>query len=128
MNVLIDTQALIWFGANSKKLTREARTCLENADNQVYFSVASMWEIVIKNQLGKLQLSAKPDARLRSNLLDQGMMEVDIKFNHVLFTGNLPFIHRDPFDRVLIAQAIVEGMSIVSSDSKFDAYPVHRIW
>lgn len=128
MNVLIDTQVLIWFGANSKKLTSEARVCLENKDNQVYFSVASIWEIVIKNQLGKLYLSAQPDARMRSCLINQGMLELDIKFNHVLFTGKQPFFHRDLFDRVLLSQAIVEGMSVVSSDAKFDDYPVHRIW
>ena len=128
MKVLIDTHALIWFAESSSRLSKTAIRLLQDDTHTIYYSVVSMWEMTIKHQLGKLHLNAPLDADFRRKAFENGMFEVPIEFKHVIHTGKLPLHHRDPFDRLLVAQAVVEGFSIVSQDEMLDAYPVNRIW
>lgn len=128
MRILIDTHALIWFGENSKRLSKSALRFLEDENNEVYFSVVSIWEMTIKHQLGKLQLHCPLDEKFRNQAANNGMRELSIEFEHVVKIGELPLHHRDHFDRLLVGQAIVEGLSIISQDEIIDRYPVNRIW
>lgn len=128
MKLLMDTHALILFAENSRSLSKTARHHLEDDEHEVYYSVASIWEMTIKHQLGKLALKSPLDSKFRGQVLHSGIRELRIEFEHVVQTGNLPFHHRDPFDRLLVAQAIVGGFSVVSQDTQLDAYPVNRIW
>lgn len=128
MNLLVDTHVLIWFAEGSPRLSKKAKTCLESAENQIFYSVASIWEMAIKSGLGKLHLKRTLDLKFRHQLLENGFQELSVEYEHVTYSGLLPFHHRDPFDRLLTAQAIVEGFSVVSHDSQLDPYPINRLW
>ena len=122
MRILVDTHLLLWAAARSRRLSKEARRLLENPLNEVHFSAASLWEIAIKRQLGRNDL--RVDARLlRRGLLDNGYSELPIAGDHAVAIDALPAIHSDPFDRILVAQAMVEGIMLVTSDRVVAAYP-----
>ena len=128
MNVLLDTHTLIWFYQDDSNLSVAARTCLRDPANEKYVSPASYWEIAIKLGTGKLTLADPYPDFLQHAILDNGFLILPIEFRHTAEVVALPLHHRDPFDRLLIAQAIVEGMPVLSADPAFDAYPVQRIW
>ena len=128
MNLLLDTHSFIWFVEDSPSLSAQARALIEEPTNAVFFSMASMWEMAIKISLGKLHLSQPFDLFIPNQLLLNDITILDITINHTLRVATLPFHHRDPFDRLLIAQSLVERMPCVSIDSVFDAYSVHRLW
>jgi PIN domain nuclease of toxin-antitoxin system len=121
MKVLLDTHLILWAASDSPALPDDARTTLENPAITPYFSVASMWEIVIKHSLGREDFQV--DARvLRRNLLDAGYEELSIESKHVFEVAGLPSHHRDPFDRLLIAQSIVEGIVLLTHDEQVRKY------
>jgi PIN domain nuclease of toxin-antitoxin system len=124
VRLLLDTHALLWWLGGHRVLSREARDVISRAENQVLFSAASVWEVVIKRSLGKLDV---PDRFVLEALAD-GFGSLSVTSAHALEVAELPTHHRDPFDRMLIAQARVEGLSIVSRDERFDGYGVERIW
>lgn len=128
MKLLLDTHAFLWFIAGSASLSGDARALIEDGTNERWLSVASLWEMAIKTSLGKLTLSAPFDVLIPQQLNLNGVELLDIKMTHASLVATLPFHHRDPFDRLLIAQAIVEQMPIVSVDPAFDAYAVTRLW
>ena len=128
MKLLLDTQALIWFAADDRRLSVAARTAVEDAANEVFFSGASIWEMAIKASLGKLKLSMPLDNSFRTLLEKNGIDFLAVEFDHAAHVSTLPHYQGDPFDRLLIAQAIVEGMRPVSNDEAFDKYPVQRVW
>ncbi len=119
MRLLVDTNALLWFLAGSDRLRPAARAAVEDAD-VVTVSVASLWEATIKASLGRLSLSVD----LGPATTDQGMQRLDIRDAHLARLATLPLHHRDPFDRMLIAQAQAEALTIVTSDSAFEHYDV----
>jgi PIN domain nuclease of toxin-antitoxin system len=122
MKLLLDTHLLLWVASEPNRLSRTARSLIENPDNELLFSAASLWEIAIKRGLGREDF--KVDARvLRRGLLDNGYGELPILSDHVVAIENLPPIHKDPFDRVLVAQAMVEGITILTTDSLVAQYP-----
>jgi PIN domain nuclease of toxin-antitoxin system len=129
MKLLLDTHLLIWVAADHPALPDEARTVVEDEDNTLYFSVASIWEVVIKSTLGREDFQV--DARvLRRSLLDAGYEELSIESQHAFEVGRLAPIHRDPFDRLLIAQAIVEGIVLLTHDDqikRYDLAPVRYV-
>jgi len=128
MKGLLDSHTFLWFIDDSKPLSDRARGFIENSDNTIYLSIASLWEIAIKSSLGKLVL-AKPIATLVSDQsIMRGIVLLEITLAHVTTVHSLPFHHRDPFDRMLIAQAKVERIPIISRDEAFDAYGVKRLW
>lgn len=121
MKYLLDTHILLWATTNSDKLSQRARDIIANPDNDIYFSTVSIWEIAIKMGLGKLQLPIST-AAFRRVLLDNQYLELNINSKHAILTETLPPIHKDPFDRMLIAQAQSEGFTLISADNYVIAY------
>jgi PIN domain nuclease of toxin-antitoxin system len=122
MKLLLDTHLLLWAAGEPKRLSKQARSLIDNPDNELLFSAASLWEVAIKRGLGRKDFNV--DARLlRRGLLDNGYSELPIISDHVVATESLPPIHRDPFDRVLVAQATVEGVTLLTIDSLVAQYP-----
>ena len=122
MKLLLDTHLLLWAAGDPNRLSREARRLVDNPNNELLFSVASLWEVAIKRGLGRDDF--KLDARvLRRGLLDNGYSELPIISEHVVAIDSLPSIHKDPFDRVLVAQATVEGITLLTTDSLVSKYP-----
>lgn len=122
MKLLLDTHVLLWAAGFPDRLSAAARELLENPDNELVFSAASLWEIAIKSGLGRDDFSA--NARLiRRGLLDNGYIELPIASEHAVEIDALPPIHRDPFDRILIAQAMVEGNTLITADEIVAQYP-----
>jgi PIN domain nuclease of toxin-antitoxin system len=122
MKLLLDTHLLLWAAGDPRRLSKRARTLIDNPDNELLFSAASLWEVAIKRGLGREDF--KVDARLlRRGLLDNGYSELPIISDHVVATESLPPIHKDPFDRVLVAQATVEGVTLLTIDSLVAQYP-----
>jgi PIN domain nuclease of toxin-antitoxin system len=122
MKLLLDTHLLLWAAGEPKRLSKQARLLIDNPDNELLFSAASLWEVAIKRGLGREDF--KVDARLlRRGLLDNGYSELPIISDHVVATESLPPIHKDPFDRVLVAQATIEGVTLLTIDSLVAQYP-----
>ena len=128
MNVLLDTHTFLWWAINDPHLSNAARSVIGDPANRVFVSPASAWEIAIKHSTGKLTLPEPPPIYVPKRMAFDGFEALPVTMAHVLATYPLPFHHRDPFDRLLIAQSIVEDMPIVSVDSVFAAYPVRTIW
>jgi PIN domain nuclease of toxin-antitoxin system len=122
VKLLLDTHLLLWSAGKPERLSTEARALIETLDNELFFSSASLWEVVIKGGLGRVDF--KVDARLlRRGLLDNGYSELPIGSEHVVAIENLPAIHKDPFDRILAAQAQVEGITLLTADPALAKYP-----
>jgi PIN domain nuclease of toxin-antitoxin system len=128
MKLLLDTHAFLWFIMGSPNLSANARALIEDQANEKFVSLASLWEMAIKVSIGKLTLSAPFDALIPAQLTLNGFETLNVEIAHISKLISLPLHHSDPFDRLLIAQAIVEQMHIVSIDSAFDAYPIKRLW
>jgi PIN domain nuclease of toxin-antitoxin system len=126
MKVLIDTHVLLWGLQDEEKLSRRVRTLLPAAD--VWISVASLWEIIAKVQVGKLALPSPVGDYLAAKLMANGVSVLSLSFDHVRRLEQLPLHHRDPFDRILIAQSLNESIPLVSADPQFEKYPVEIIW
>jgi len=128
MKLLLDTHTFLWFIIGNPNLSVNARALIEGQANEKYFSIASLWEVAIKVSIGKLVLSAPFDTLIPQQLSVNGFELLNLEVPHAAALIKLPFHHRDPFDRLLIAQAMVEQMHIVSIDSTFDAYRITRLW
>lgn len=128
MRILLDTHTLIWFFAGDSQLSINARILIEDEDNNKLLSVATVWEMAIKNSKGHLNLSLPFQEYIEHKLSLEDFNLLDIDLAHLFAIVTMPFHHKDPFDRLLIAQAIVEGIPILSKDSAFDAYSINRIW
>jgi len=123
MNLLLDTQVLVWCLAADRRLRNAARQAIEDDGNRVWVSAASAWEIEIKAALGKLRV---PDDLL-TQMTAVRFDELPVRIEHALFLRRLPALHRDPFDRILIAQALCEGFTLVTADPVLREYPVRII-
>jgi len=122
MKLLLDTHLLLWAAGEPDRLSKQARALIDNPENELFFSAASLWEVAIKRGLGRADFTV--DVRLlRRGLLDNGYSELPIISDHVVATESLPPIHKDPFDRVLVAQATVEGISLLTTDLQLSQYP-----
>lgn len=121
MRVLIDTHLLLWAASDPDRLPAAARAELENLDNVLMFSAASIWEVTIKKGLGRTDFAVDP-ALLRRGLLDNAYEELPIASQHAVFVGQLPLLHKDPFDRILVAQSLVEGAALLTSDELVAQY------
>lgn len=122
MRVLLDTHAFLWFIEGDPNLSPAVRGIIEDVDKEVLVSAATVWEMSIKVSLGKLSLSQPLDVLIPEQMALNTLTWLPIEFRHLVPLLSLPFHHRDPFDRLLIAQCLVEGISIVSADSAFGAY------
>lgn len=128
MRILVDTHCWLWCLLSPEKLNRESGTILQDPENEIYLSAASAWEIVIKYRLGKLEIPLKPSEYIPARLTALGHSSLPIEQKHVLAVGQLPDHHQDPFDRILVAQAQVEGMTLVTADKLLDLYDIPIIW
>ena len=128
MKLLLDTHLLLWAAAASPRLSRTARKLIGSADNALLFSAASIWEIVIKQGLGRADFQVNVRA-LRRGLIENGYQELGVNSEHAVAVHALPPLHKDPFDRLLVAQATVEGLTLLTSDSAVSQYagPIRKI-
>lgn len=127
MNVLLDTQAWLWMQASPERFSKTALAILEDPGNQLFFSAASSWEIAIKYALEALRLPAPPAEYVPDRMQSSGVIALPVLHTHALQVASLPHHHRDPFDRILVAQSQVEHLPILTSDPKFEAYEVETI-
>jgi len=128
MNLLLDTHTLLWFVLGEAHLNAVARQLIEDATNPKFVSPATYWEIAIKISIGKYALNEPYETFIDRAIRQNGFFILPIEPRHTALLINMPFHHRDPFDRLIIAQAIVEGIAIVSADPVFDDYSVQRLW
>jgi PIN domain nuclease of toxin-antitoxin system len=122
MKYLLDTHVLLWAAGNPAALSKAARSLLNDPANELIYSAANLWEIAIKRGLGRSDFQVDPRL-LRRGLLDNGYTELAITGAHSVATESLPPLHKDPFDRILIAQAVVEGFTLLTADSVVARYP-----
>lgn len=122
MKFLLDTHLLLWAAGSPRRLSAQARKLLGDADHELFFSSASLWEIAIKRGLGRDDFQVEPGL-LRRGLLDNGYQELPISGIHALAIESLPPIHKDPFDRMLVSQALTEGFTLLTSDPAVARYP-----
>ena len=127
MRLLLDTHAFLWFIDDSPMLSTTGKSLLE-AENELLLSVGSLWEIAVKLRLGKLTVAMPTEALMTQHLTANNIDVLSISVPHLIQVSTLPLHHRDPFDRLIVAQAIVEQIPIVSADPAFDAYPIQRLW
>ncbi|MBU7585687.1 MAG: type II toxin-antitoxin system VapC family toxin [Nostoc sp. TH1S01] len=128
MRALLDTHTFIWWVIDDNRLSSTARNIIADPENNLFFSAASAWEIVIKVRLGKLNLPEPPETYIPSRLTINRFESLPIQMNHALQVVNLPALDQDPFDRIIIAQSQVEKMPIITVDNKITQYPVDVIW
>lgn len=128
MALLLDTHALIWWLGDDPALSRPAHDAIAASGRRVYVSAASAWEIAAKHRLGKLPKVGAMMADFSGLMMREAFLDLPISVLHGERAGSLPGEHRDPFDRMLIAQAIVEGLTLVSNERLFDAFGVDRLW
>jgi PIN domain nuclease of toxin-antitoxin system len=126
MNLLLDTHLLLWFAQGDAALSDTARILIEDPQNEIFFSTVSLWECAIKFGLGKTDFTLHP-AELRGQLLTHGFSELVLYGDHAIELLELPTLHRDPFDRILVAQALVEKLTLLTSDVMLARYPGTRL-
>lgn len=119
MQYLIDTHVFLWFVANAKELSTTAKAVIEDGNNEIFISIASLWEISIKTALGKLSIKGNYESVV-DDVTDNSIQILPINFAHTVEQNRLPFHHRDPFDRIIVSQAIVENMDFISADAILD--------
>ena len=128
MRLLLDTHTFLWFVLNDSRLSEVARDLMGTTDNELLISPASYWEIAIKVSIGKYQVPGSFQDWMDSQILTNDFRVLPIYTSHAAKVAILPFRHRDPFDRLLIAQSLTENIPIISADNKFDQYSVQRKW
>jgi PIN domain nuclease of toxin-antitoxin system len=128
MQLLLDTHAFLWWLAGDDALSATAQSAIADEGNGIFISAASTWEITTKHRIGKLSGVAAIVPDLVKAIVDQGFIGLPISLRHGQVAGALPGPHRDPFDRMLIAQAMLEDLVLVSNEREFDAYGVGRLW
>ena len=127
MQILLDSHALLWFLEGNEKMPEATVEIINTPENEIYVSIVSIWEIAIKFSIGKLQLDGGVDTLIK-NIEENGFSILDVSTEHVNTVAELHFIHRDPFDRMLVAQAMVEGISIMTIDSNITKYDINSVW
>ena len=128
MRVLVDTHTFLWALLKDHRLSARARQVLTSGEHELYFSLVSLWEIAVKMKIGKLNTVGSSVSYIRDEMVEYGMELLPIRYEHILQLEQLPLHHSEPFDRLLIAQAIAESLPILTHDSKFPAYHVKLIW
>ena len=128
MKILLDTCAFLWIITDDPKLSRQAGKLFIDPQNEVYLSVASTWEIAVKYQLGKLLLPKPPQQYIPSKRQQHAIASLPLNEEATLYLNKLPNLHRDPFDRILICQAIVAGLILLTPDDLITQYPIRSAW
>jgi PIN domain nuclease of toxin-antitoxin system len=128
LRVLLDTNSLLWLVTDDPRLSRTARETFLDADNELLCSAVVGFEIAVKYSLGQLELTETPRVFIENRLLNYALTHFPITLNHATRVAELPFHHRDPFDRLLVAQALEEGLPLLSADEILSAYGIRRLW
>jgi len=128
LKALLDTHVFLWWITDEPQLPAHIRKVISDIGNELFFSAASCWEIAIKAQLGKIKLPAKPDIFISEQLAINEIQSMPVQSSHALHVFNLPPLHRDPFDRIIVAQAYLENMPVITSDSLISQYDIATIW
>ncbi len=128
MRVLLDTVTFLWIAAGDRQLSRTAREAFQNPDNEVYLSAVSTWEISVKHALGRLPLPEPPETCVPRLRRAHAVEPLALNEESTLYLGRLPELHRDPFDRMLVCQAIVEGLVLLTPDKAITQYPIRSLW
>ena len=128
MRYLIDTHTLLWIVTDDPELSETAKKIYLDQSNEIYFSLASIWEMAIKISIGKLSIEKSLQDFTEHYIIENDIKILNIQLPHVIRIEKLPFHHRDPFDRLIIAQGIEDNIPIISSDRIFDLYPIKRLW
>jgi PIN domain nuclease of toxin-antitoxin system len=128
VRLLLDTHTFLWFVNGDPKLSVQARTLIEDVNNERQLSIASIWEMAIKASTGRLRFTSPFDTFITEQMRQNSIDLLAITVEHTAQIINLPYHHRDPFDRLLIVQSMVEQTPIISVDAAFDAYPIIRFW
>lgn len=128
MKILLDTQAFLWIVHDAPELSKNAQKIFLDEKNDFYLSLASIWEIAIKTSINKLNLKQPFNKFIPEQLQENSISQLEITFRHIARVIDLPWQHRDPFDRLIIAQAIEEDIPILSNDITFDGYGIKRLW
>lgn len=128
MKQLLDTHTFLWFVNGDSQLSDKVRQLIEDEENENLISIVSLWEMSIKYNIGKLKLTLPFDAFIQQEVKESNIEVLNISLEHLNITATLPLHHRDPFDRLIIAQSLSENIPILSVDIAFDAYAISRIW
>lgn len=128
MRALLDTHVFLWWITDDPKLPLYIRGIIADGNNDLFFSAASCWEIAIKSRLGRIKLPKKPDVFISEQMAINAIRGLPIQAGHALHVFNLPGLHRDPFDRIIVAQSQLEGLPIITSDALIAKYRVEIIW
>ena len=128
MRVLVDTHTFLWALLQDHRLSARAKQILISREHELYFSLVSLWEIAVKMKIGKLNTVGSSVTYIRDEMAEYGMELLPIRYEHILELERLPLHHSEPFDRLLIAQAVAESLPILTHDEKFPLYPVKLIW
>jgi PIN domain nuclease of toxin-antitoxin system len=128
MKLLLDTHTFLWFVDGNTNISSNALTLIENSSNDLYLSIASIWEIAIKVSIGKLRIAQPLEVFIPNQLSQNSISALSISVEHATHVASMEHHHRDPFDRMLVAQATVEQMPVISKDAALDAYGITRLW
>ena len=128
MRLILDTHVFLWWIIDSPQLSSRVRDVMRNQANELFLSVASAWEIAIKVNLGRLRLPDRPDRVIPGQLMKNAIEPLPVEMSHALHVSRLPAIHRDPFDRIIIAQSILEKMAVVTRDADIAKYKIKTFW
>lgn len=128
MKILIDTCTFLWFIENNPSLSSTALNLIEDGANEILLSIISVWEIAIKSSIGKLAITYPIDKFIETQLKTNDIKLLNISLEEVCFVASLPFHHKDPFDRLIISQAVINNLPIITADSIFDSYPIKKFW
>lgn len=128
MRLILDTHVFLWWIVDSPQLSSPVRDVMRNPANELFLSVASAWEIAIKVNLGRLRLPDRPDRFIPGQLMKNVIEPLPVEMGHALYVSRLPAIHRDPFDRIIIAQSILEKMPVVTRDTDIAKYKIKTVW
>jgi PIN domain nuclease of toxin-antitoxin system len=128
VKILLDTHTFLWWITDDQRLSVRAREVIGDGNNELFLSAATGWEIAIKLRIGRLKLPVEPVPFILEQMRINAIQSLAIQMNHALHVYTLPQHHRDPFDRLLIAQSQLEGLPILSADSQLASYPVQLIW
>lgn len=128
MNLLSDTHVFIWSFSNTKKLSPTVTNAFRNPSNRIFISVTTIWEMQIKIKLGKMIFKDTLENIINEQQAINNIQILPVELSHALYLENLPLHHKDPFDRLLISQAIVENMTLVTADAEFSKYQVNLLW
>jgi PIN domain nuclease of toxin-antitoxin system len=128
MRYLLDTHAFLWFVTDDSRISPKAKSIIKDNHNEIYFSAASAWEMSIKSRLGRLTIEGELEPFIVQQLAENSFSPLSITISHSIYTSTLPEIHKDPFDRMIIAQSKVENMSLISKDKNIKKYKVPIVW